>query len=517
MAPTRASAKKSKFARDVRALWALLPILCAIGGLDRAQAQQLVPPPPYAYPFPPPTMPSGVGTWTFGEGSPGNVSVDYPAIDPRVGRIVSVLVGASTSYAEVSATAISTLGPNSGLVAIAFDDFNVTGGGLTATGNMNITFSCNSPPCSSKLVYDNTPTSFTGYTTYSSSSIPYSGDATAYVKANQSLYGPQTATFTSQTSIEPFNGSLSGYSVTGQYHIDFTRLYVPWTTADVIHGALQAPKTLIGGMEFNPTPQLGFTAQQAANLSGYSNFNYLQTYSGAGTFTLGSNNFTSKNVTVGTPLFPGMPAGDTRQIGSVDPLPGGNYGQVADTFDGYWDQVPVLGGATSQLITSNNFGLDFADQPDLGVAGRWVSFQTSLLGVTMTTNGNVTSLETTDLSAGDSTLTFNWLWYQLYSDPRCVAPDDSLSCGLAVKTDGAVDPGGAPLGMAFLLGYGDMSPDQLNQEILSDLETVPSYVSDFTTGVPEPSTWAMMLLGFAGLGFVGYRRTRNRSAAFAAA
>jgi len=27
--------------------------------------------------------------------------------------------------------------------------------------------------------------------------------------------------------------------------------------------------------------------------------------------------------------------------------------------------------------------------------------------------------------------------------------------------------------------------------------------------VPEPSTWAMMLLGFAGLGFSGYRRTRK--------
>ena len=26
------------------------------------------------------------------------------------------------------------------------------------------------------------------------------------------------------------------------------------------------------------------------------------------------------------------------------------------------------------------------------------------------------------------------------------------------------------------------------------------------TPVPEPSTWAMMLIGFAGLGFVGYRR-----------
>ena len=28
-----------------------------------------------------------------------------------------------------------------------------------------------------------------------------------------------------------------------------------------------------------------------------------------------------------------------------------------------------------------------------------------------------------------------------------------------------------------------------------------------TGGVPEPSTWAMMLAGFAGLGFLGYRET----------
>jgi hypothetical protein len=27
--------------------------------------------------------------------------------------------------------------------------------------------------------------------------------------------------------------------------------------------------------------------------------------------------------------------------------------------------------------------------------------------------------------------------------------------------------------------------------------------------IPEPSTWAMMLLGFAGLGYVGFRRTRK--------
>jgi hypothetical protein len=34
--------------------------------------------------------------------------------------------------------------------------------------------------------------------------------------------------------------------------------------------------------------------------------------------------------------------------------------------------------------------------------------------------------------------------------------------------------------------------------------------------VPEPSTWATLLLGFAGLGFAGYRHTRKNRAARAA-
>jgi PEP-CTERM motif len=33
----------------------------------------------------------------------------------------------------------------------------------------------------------------------------------------------------------------------------------------------------------------------------------------------------------------------------------------------------------------------------------------------------------------------------------------------------------------------------------------------FSTGVPEPSTWAMMLLGFAGLGFAGYRNVKAKA------
>jgi Protein of unknown function (DUF642) len=40
-------------------------------------------------------------------------------------------------------------------------------------------------------------------------------------------------------------------------------------------------------------------------------------------------------------------------------------------------------------------------------------------------------------------------------------------------------------------------------------------VNLISTGVPETSTWAMMVLGFAGLGYAGYRRS-HKSAAFAA-
>jgi hypothetical protein len=41
-------------------------------------------------------------------------------------------------------------------------------------------------------------------------------------------------------------------------------------------------------------------------------------------------------------------------------------------------------------------------------------------------------------------------------------------------------------------------------------DTIDSYTfqfrSDFVESVPEPATWAMMILGFAGVGFLAYRR-----------
>jgi hypothetical protein len=46
-----------------------------------------------------------------------------------------------------------------------------------------------------------------------------------------------------------------------------------------------------------------------------------------------------------------------------------------------------------------------------------------------------------------------------------------------------------------------MLADGMNSEDLA--------LSVTATQVPEPSTWAMMLVGFAGLGFAGYGRARG--------
>ena len=68
---------------------------------------------------------------------------------------------------------------------------------------------------------------------------------------------------------------------------------------------------------------------------------------------------------------------------------------------------------------------------------------------------------------------------------------------------------------AMSLSFTDVTPPAgIGGPLVSrSLNSFTSDVSgDFSSTVPEPSTWAMMLLGFAGLGYVGFRKTRARSA-----
>ncbi len=53
----------------------------------------------------------------------------------------------------------------------------------------------------------------------------------------------------------------------------------------------------------------------------------------------------------------------------------------------------------------------------------------------------------------------------------------------------------------------DFAPNNAPSALTVTVNTIGS--------VPEPSAWAMMLLGFAGLGFVSYRQARRRPTYFA--
>jgi hypothetical protein len=62
---------------------------------------------------------------------------------------------------------------------------------------------------------------------------------------------------------------------------------------------------------------------------------------------------------------------------------------------------------------------------------------------------------------------------------------------------------------SYVVAFLDSSNATANSGAIFETGRMPS--------TPEPSTWAMMLLGFAGLGFAGYRKARGARAALSAA
>jgi len=58
--------------------------------------------------------------------------------------------------------------------------------------------------------------------------------------------------------------------------------------------------------------------------------------------------------------------------------------------------------------------------------------------------------------------------------------------------------------------YINSHPSDASHHIVGD--EIYTEVLGLSSPVPEPSTWAMMLLGFAGLGFAGYRGAKKRTA-----
>ena len=89
--------------------------------------------------------------------------------------------------------------------------------------------------------------------------------------------------------------------------------------------------------------------------------------------------------------------------------------------------------------------------------------------------------------------------------------------GTAYSDWGGIEPNNAPSAAYMNIGslYAGISGGQWADAaggVASAGDPVQGYFVEFSV-VPEPSTWAMMLIGFAGVGIAAYRRTKNSRAA----
>lgn len=79
--------------------------------------------------------------------------------------------------------------------------------------------------------------------------------------------------------------------------------------------------------------------------------------------------------------------------------------------------------------------------------------------------------------------------------------------------------GNAPVGTAVDLFNNGVSPTTgiyyggFGVAVATHANTLDYIAGGVTATAPEPSTWAMMILGFAGLGFAGYRGSRKAASA----
>jgi PEP-CTERM motif len=90
----------------------------------------------------------------------------------------------------------------------------------------------------------------------------------------------------------------------------------------------------------------------------------------------------------------------------------------------------------------------------------------------------------------------------------------SLPSSVAIDgTDFPIAPDNSnPAPRGYTFSSLDITGSSVNVQFFQSNAWVMVVEVSFSSGVPEPATWAMMLIGFAGLGVAGYRSTRKNAA-----
>lgn len=99
---------------------------------------------------------------------------------------------------------------------------------------------------------------------------------------------------------------------------------------------------------------------------------------------------------------------------------------------------------------------------------------------------------------------------QLFEQIGAIGGGDDIAVAAPVA---AVGCPGNPFGCQILAGFALLDSGNYYLQLSGNAGTTAGYGGNLTTtpfgeAVPEASTWAMMLLGFAGVGFAAYRKRR---------
>ncbi len=182
-------------------------------------------------------------------------------------------------------------------------------------------------------------------------------------------------------------------------------------------------------------------------------------------------------------------------------------------------KVMLLAGAFAVLVGSPAWAnvYDFSFSGDNGVSGSGVLI-TGAVGSPYTVTGAIgTIVDDQGALSGLGPFTINGLSLYGGADnllyyPASGSPANYVDFGgISFTTATGVDFN-FNLGLGGNTGTGAVLNDGVNDPAGYGVPTFGSNnISLSVSAVPELSTWAMMLLGFAGLGFAGYRGSRKEA------
>ena len=169
----------------------------------------------------------------------------------------------------------------------------------------------------------------------------------------------------------------------------------------------------------------------------------------------------------------------------------------AAVFDWSFSAAGISGGgtmtATQDPVNTNTFTLTAISGQVNGAAISGLSSYDGADQLVFYPNPPNVVVDTLGFSfgVGDGSQSYN-----IYEDFGNFTPGTYFACGQAY----------------CLLGPGPSDSSNINVGVGSDAVMALDSLT-LSAAAPEVSTWAMMLLGFAGLGFAGYRNARRAPAA----